>query len=302
MGFNTSRADQERLANQALRDKLTIEEKLSPKLTEIFEQINNDNRALFATTGNTIDAHLFDDEISAALKSAYVQGADLAGSRITSFIDDNRDDSLAQAIALLALANAVSFNDQLQSTRDRVQVSLRDFINNSVADSTLRIGNTTNDRIRSQIISTEQELIEDAVFPTNPQIATAAAATFAARIPGRVVTISMTEVQNAFEGASEIERTAVVEDLTLLEIRGEARTELVNRWVTRGDEKVRTPRRGARFNHVEADGQQRREREPFVVSGELLMYPGDSSLGASIGNTINCRCTLVPIVDVTINE
>lgn len=30
--------------------------------------------------------------------------------------------------------------------------------------------------------------------------------------------------------------------------------------------------------------------QPFIVMGEQLMYPGDSSLGASPGNVINCQC------------
>jgi hypothetical protein len=29
---------------------------------------------------------------------------------------------------------------------------------------------------------------------------------------------------------------------------------------------------------------------PFRVSGELLQHPGDSSLGASAGNVVACRC------------
>lgn len=35
--------------------------------------------------------------------------------------------------------------------------------------------------------------------------------------------------------------------------------------------------------------------EPFVVGGERLMFPGDSSLGAGPGNVINCRCTSIAI-------
>lgn len=42
--------------------------------------------------------------------------------------------------------------------------------------------------------------------------------------------------------------------------------------------------------HAEADGQVVAVDEDFIVDGEPLMYPGDDSR-ASIGNTINCRCT-----------
>lgn len=46
--------------------------------------------------------------------------------------------------------------------------------------------------------------------------------------------------------------------------------------------------------HKRADGQVVPVDEPFIVGGEKLMHPGDSSLGASAKNVINCRCTMRP--------
>ena len=48
--------------------------------------------------------------------------------------------------------------------------------------------------------------------------------------------------------------------------------------------------------HAAADGQVVPMDEPFDVGGELMMYPGDSSLGASLGNVIQCRCTTIPVI------
>jgi hypothetical protein len=36
--------------------------------------------------------------------------------------------------------------------------------------------------------------------------------------------------------------------------------------------------------------------KPFDVGGEQLMYPGDPD-GGSPGNTINCRCTVLPVME-----
>jgi hypothetical protein len=33
-------------------------------------------------------------------------------------------------------------------------------------------------------------------------------------------------------------------------------------------------------------------KDNFVIKGELLAYPGDSTQGATLNNTINCRCRL----------
>lgn len=45
--------------------------------------------------------------------------------------------------------------------------------------------------------------------------------------------------------------------------------------------------------HLEAEGQTQNIGDPFAVNGELLMYPGDTSLGASADNICNCRCNSI---------
>ena len=47
-----------------------------------------------------------------------------------------------------------------------------------------------------------------------------------------------------------------------------------------------------RAAHGLADGQMVEIDEPFVVGDELMMFPKDTSLGASLDNIINCRCTV----------
>lgn len=55
-------------------------------------------------------------------------------------------------------------------------------------------------------------------------------------------------------------------------------------WIAARDSRTRDA-------HVSANGQRRPLDKPYNVSGELLMFPGDTSLGASAENTIQCRCT-----------
>jgi SPP1 gp7 family putative phage head morphogenesis protein len=64
----------------------------------------------------------------------------------------------------------------------------------------------------------------------------------------------------------------------------------LKRWLASPDDSTR-------MEHAIADGQTVRVDKPFEVGGEKLMFPGDSSLGASPGNTINCRCVSIPAFD-----
>lgn len=62
---------------------------------------------------------------------------------------------------------------------------------------------------------------------------------------------------------------------------------LMKSWLTQRDDRVRN---GDVYDHVSADSQQVDLDSPFIVSNEKLNFPNDTSLGATAGNVINCRC------------
>ncbi len=57
-------------------------------------------------------------------------------------------------------------------------------------------------------------------------------------------------------------------------------------WQTEEDDSVRP-------SHVTANQQTVPVDEPFIVGGEALSFPGDTSRGASLKNVIGCRCASV---------
>lgn len=59
---------------------------------------------------------------------------------------------------------------------------------------------------------------------------------------------------------------------------------LNKRWIATHDSRTRE-------EHALADGQIVINDMPFEVGGEHLMFPGDTSMGASGWNIYNCRCT-----------
>lgn len=68
-------------------------------------------------------------------------------------------------------------------------------------------------------------------------------------------------------------------------------------WITHFDSRTRT-------SHIVADGQIVHKSKPFIVDGEKLEAPGDTSHGASAGNVIQCRCAIgyIPILPKIFNE
>jgi hypothetical protein len=72
---------------------------------------------------------------------------------------------------------------------------------------------------------------------------------------------------------------------------GGTKTKGTKRWSNMADSLVRGPSTNSAFNH-QAANQTVKIDEPFTVSGEQLRFPGDESLGASLGNVINCRCAV----------
>jgi len=131
--------------------------------------------------------------------------------------------------------------------------------------------------------------------------------------------LSLLEGLQAGEGIVALQSRVlqVAQDLSPTRALRIARTEIVNaanagtlasydaddevegkEWITARDTAVRPAgsRGGPVFDHVSADGQVVPKRQPFTVSNEPLMHPGDTMMGASPGNVINCRCTLSAVV------
>ena len=76
------------------------------------------------------------------------------------------------------------------------------------------------------------------------------------------------------------------EAVALATADGKQEDEIKKTWQTVGDANVR-------IAHIAANGQQQTGNTAFSVGGESLRYPGDSTLGASPKNVINCRCAAI---------
>lgn len=98
-------------------------------------------------------------------------------------------------------------------------------------------------------------------------------------------TVARTESIHAFS-------VAELESARQIVATGAVRQKDVKReWDSAGDRRVRPA-------HKDMDGQQVGLDEPFrSPDGALLMYPGDTTLGAPARDVVNCRCRVKTVID-----
>lgn len=205
---------------------------------------------------------------------------------------------------------------QDEETEDRILILL--FGRATVQAS--KIDRTTNKLIRRSIELARQELAEIGdTLPSAAAISRITGNIMRGYNSNRIGGISVSETQMLVEKirdemteiATEMMNTAIFEENKLLaqeaaDLADSATFEqiaddigevpagelfvtmrlLEKTWVTMGDKKVRPW-------HVLANFQTVQETVPFIVHNERLMFPGDTSLGASMDNIARCRCSKV---------
>lgn len=110
------------------------------------------------------------------------------------------------------------------------------------------------------------------------------------KIARRLKSVSEGQLGNTIRIART--ETTRVENSAHQEVANESARQGFNvwkKWVATQDDRTRDA-------HRDMDGVEVPYDEPFVVDGEEMMYPGDTSLGASAGNVINCRCVMVEVI------
>jgi hypothetical protein len=156
---------------------------------------------------------------------------------------------------------------------EQLGIAIGSFIGRWVASKVTQINRTTEGQIRNIIRGGIEEGL--GVDKIGARIRTFAAPMSALRAH----IIARTETHTAANFGAQ---TAA--ELTGLDMKRE--------WVAAMDDRTRDEDEA---DHVAADGQVVGMREPFIVSGEALMFPGDPA--GSAANVINCRCGVAYLYD-----
>lgn len=130
------------------------------------------------------------------------------------------------------------------------------------------------------VAEVERGIREQQDVPTiTKAVQTVLTATGSERWPNRAVTVARTETIGAVNAG--VFRAAELD----AEQRGDPAP--FKQWIATEDKRTRP-------THNDADKQRTLLREPFIVGGARLMFPGDPTGPAA--EVIMCRCSLLPIV------
>lgn len=250
--------------------KLALEERFKPHLQRFFNQIANDISAVWIATGRIPSLDPFHAELVTLLRNQYRAIANKFEDEYLKRIDD------AEVIKLIG--NNSQADNRIIEYINRHSVKQADYILN-----------TTRKDLEEIAKNAVSQLAIEGIETTPENIAKRIKENFKDTTAGRIDNIALTETQITSERVKYIEAEEIDKILASSGIRKRSNKE----WVSILDEVTRPW-------HVEADGQIRPISEPYIVGGQLLMIPGDTSLGASMSNIAGCRCTSVSTLeDVT---
>ncbi len=260
-------------AARQLALKMKLEPRLRREMSVLFASISKDLRTTYSTTGAALDVAQYKEEVQTVLRQHYRRVAKVFGI------------GLRQQIK-----KSITIDEQKQ-VDDEVDAALATFIAATTALRSSEIINTTQRDVNQSIaFGLTAELTNDGVVTAdNAIVAAASQKEFNRKTKSRPQTIAVTETQTAAEGSKEIEATAIA--TAAASTLNTLPSNLVKKeWVTVLDSRTRTA-------HVLADGQRVDIDDSFIVDNERLMFPADTSLGATAGNVINCRCIASYVVD-----
>lgn len=249
-----------------LKDKIRIEISFENDVDRFFDIVTE--AYSLELTGKSLKKKIIDIEF-------------LFKEQLESLLERNYQSAINQSIEYLKNDKVVSSfvsKQELEFKIREIKKQMQDYVNKRKVSSSSQILQTTkNDFIKSQI-KIEKLIRENALKLTKAEKDSLIMDNFNQRLNNRSSTISVTETQNVLQTTKQKSILSIVDNV---ERQGK---KAQKRWTALLDSETRSA-------HAAAHGQLQPVDGFFIVDGELLEYPGDSSHGASMANLMNCRCS-----------
>lgn len=242
--------------------KLALERRMLPDIRSVFSQMVTEYVATVADTGSVPSASDFQGEWNATFLRQYRRVGRL-------FLPNQRRSKFYEAL--------LNIKQDLTPEENQSLVAFFARWSREYGQQQSAFVTETNQKDYITALQRANEQVEDGSAMV---IAATAGVILRQLFRSRESAIANVQTQAPAEEAKKDEAVA------LGRAEGKQEDEIVKTWQTVGDANVRVA-------HVAANGQSRTGNTAFSVSGEDLRYPGDSTLGASAENVINCRCAAI---------
>lgn len=255
--------EEELIAAASLASKLKLESLFKPSLNSFFSQIGKDIAIVWAATQNIPSLHSFQTELVSILRSYYRKIAKEFNSKLSDRI------IMPELTALIQNDNKIPHN-------------IVTYINNHSVDQAHIILDTTRKDLQEIAAKEIMKVAVNGQLTTDYTLGKSIQKAFEQSAESRTEIIAITETQIAAESIKFIE----AQGIDALANGLEDKPEITKTWSTILDNKTR-------HAHAAADMQVKPLNAPYIVKGQLLMFPGDVSLGATLDNIMGCRCDSV---------
>jgi hypothetical protein len=175
-----------------------------------------------------------------------------------------------------------SYREAKEEEDDEIDKAIALFLASFLDNQLFYINKTTEAQIREMYYTSQQELLEAGTPITNEATAQKVSEKFIKSGKARSNVIATEVVNTVAEKSKAIEMEVLIKNNPSL-------FEYVEKiWITVLDGRERD-------THHAANSQRVNYNDPFHIGDSLMMFPRDSSMGASLKEIINCRCGCIYI-------
>jgi hypothetical protein len=269
-------SERNKRAKRNLTLKLALEKTFSRDLASYFNEIKTDVVSFYTATGLLINADVYQKQTETLLERHYKRV-------IRNFINEGKY-SYRKSLE----AKGIEYKQEQEEEDEKIKATsvliALAFVENIVQQRALQLIETTNDNIKNTVSKATKKAKESGT-KVHDEINKGLGRAFRARY----ATIALTETQFIAERSKYIEAAVIsrngdVDPSSINDGVVVGNLGVKKEWVTILDEVTR-------WAHAMADGQKQNMNDPFLVNSEYLMFPGDTSMGASLENLMNCRCS-----------
>ena len=269
-------SEKNKRAKRNLTLKLALEKTFSRDLVSYFNEIKTDVVSFYTATGLLINADIYQKQTETLLERHYKRV-------IRNFINEGKY-SYRKSLE----AKGIEYKQEQEEEDEKIKATsvliALAFVETVIQRRALQLVETTNDNIKDTAAKATKKAKESGT-KVHDEINKGLGRAFKARY----AMIASTETQFMAERSKNIEAAVISRN-------GNVDPSSINDGVVTGNPDVKKEWAAilddrTRGGHAMADGQTQNMNDPYIVNGEYLMYPSDTSMGASLGNIINCRCS-----------